>query len=83
LATESYLMTKLIAPRAFHVPQPRLVVPSRKFTTPVGSTVPAPVMVAVTVTAVPELEKRFGGKSQNQVHGDPITNPANILQNCM
>ena len=51
-AAESALVLKVAVPEPFRVWLPRLLVPSKKETVPVG-TPPLPVTVAVKVTALP------------------------------
>ena len=49
------VVTKFATPEALSVPAPKLVVPSMNTTVPVGVP-PAPVTVAVKVTAPPAIE---------------------------
>ena len=54
MPTVSLLVAKVATPDEFRLPEPRRVVPSRKFTVPVGSTDGTPVMVAVNVRVAPD-----------------------------
>ena len=51
-ATESVAMPKGVLPELFKDPEPRLVLPSKKFTVPLGIP-PLPLTVAVKVTVLP------------------------------